>query len=248
VNRTEPASPIGIIRGVRFRAIFFDVGETHVHAHPSFPQLFADVLAREGFPVGVDAVHAQIHHVSERFSQAARDEELWTTSASRSRAFWLSVYERFLGGLGLPVDGGLHETLYREFTDLANYALFDDVLPVLSELSGNGRLLGVVSNFEEWLERLLEQLGVLESFQVRVISGVEGMEKPDPRIYRLALERAGVDAADAAFVGDSPEFDVDPPAALGMFPVLIDRRERYPAFSGTRIRRLTDLPAVLEAA
>ncbi len=233
---------------MRFRAIFFDAGETLVHAHPSFPQLFADVLAREGFPVGVEAVHAQIHHVSERFSQAARDQELWTTSPSRSRAFWLSVYERFLGGLGLPTGDGLHETLYREFTDLANYALFDDVLPVLGELRGDRTLLGVVSNFEEWLERLLEQLGVLEAFHVRVISGLEGMEKPDPRIYRLALERAGVDAADAAFVGDSPEFDVDPPAALGMFPVLIDRRDRYPTFSGVRIRRLTDLPGVLEAA
>ncbi|MDP9327617.1 MAG: HAD-IA family hydrolase [Actinomycetota bacterium] len=233
---------------MRFRAIFFDAGETLVHAHPSFPQLFADVLAREGFPVGVEAVHAQLHHVSERFSQAARDQELWTTSPSRSRAFWLSVYERFLGGLGLPTDDGLHETLHREFTDLANYALFDDVLPVLGELRGDRTLLGVVSNFEEWLERLLEQLGVLEAFHVRVISGLEGIEKPDPRIYRLALERAGVDAADAAFVGDSPEFDVDPPAALGMFPVLIDRRDRYPTFSGVRIRRLTDLPGVLEAA
>jgi putative hydrolase of the HAD superfamily len=233
---------------VRFRAIFFDAGETLVHAHPSFPQLFADVLAREGFPVGVDAVHGQMAHVSERFSQAARDEELWTTSPARSRAFWLSVYERFLRGLGLPTDDGLHETLYREFTDLANYALFDDVPPVLADLRRRGTLLGVVSNFEEWLERLLEQLGVLEAFTVRVVSGLEGMEKPDPRIYRVALERAGVDAADAAFVGDNPEFDVDPPAALGMFPVLIDRRDRYPRFEGTRIRRLTDLPGVLEAA
>jgi putative hydrolase of the HAD superfamily len=248
VSRPDPESPSVSSIGVRFRAIFFDAGGTLVHAHPSFPQLFADVLARGGFPVGVDAVHGQMDHVSDRFSQAARDEELWTTSPSRSRAFWLSVYERFLRGLGVPQDDGLHETLYREFTDLANYALFDDVLPALSELRARGTRLGVVSNFEEWLERLLEQLGVLEAFHVRIVSGLEGMEKPDPRIYRLALERAGVDAADAAFVGDSPEFDVDPPAALGMFPVLIDRGDLYAGFVGARILRLTDLPDVLEAA
>jgi putative hydrolase of the HAD superfamily len=233
---------------VRFRAIFFDAGETLVHPHPSFPELFAAVLAREGFPVGVEAVHEQVHHVGDRFAQAARDEELWTTSPARSRAFWLSVYERFLTGLGLSTEDGLHETLYREFTDLANYALFEDVAPTLAALQGNGALLGVVSNFEEWLERLLAQLGVLDTFDVRVISGLEGMEKPDPRIYRLALERAGVEAAEAAFVGDSPEFDIGPPAAIGMFPVLIDRRDRHPDFPGPRIRRLTDLPSVLEAA
>lgn len=233
---------------MRFRAIFFDAGETLVHPHPSFPELFATVLVREGFPVGVEAVHAQIHHVGDRFSQAAREEELWTTSPNRSRAFWLSVYERFLDGMGLPTGDGLHETLYREFTDLANYALFDDVTPMLSALRRSGAVLGVVSNFEEWLERLLEQLGVLRHFDVRVISGLEGMEKPDPRIYRLALDRAGVEPGEAAFVGDSPEFDIDPPAALGMFPVLIDRRDRYPGFAGVRIERLTQLPAVLEAA
>ena len=233
---------------MRFRAIFFDAGETLVHPHPSFPELFATVLAREGFPVGVEAVHEQIHHVGERFSQAARDQELWTTSPERSRAFWLSVYARFLEGMDLPTGDGLHETLYREFTDLANYAVFDDVAPALDALRKSGAALGVVSNFEEWLERLLEELGVLDAFDVRVISGLEGMEKPDPRIYRLALERAGVEAADAAFVGDSPEFDVDPPAALGMFPVLIDRRDRYPTFPGVRIRQLTDLAATLEAA
>jgi putative hydrolase of the HAD superfamily len=233
---------------VRFRAIFFDAGETLVHPHPSFPDLFAAVLAKEGFPVGVEAIHDQVHHVGDRFAQAARDEELWTTSPERSRAFWLSVYERFLTGLGLSADDGLHEVLYREFTDLANYALFEDVPPTLAALRGNGTLLGVVSNFEEWLERLLGQLGVLDVFDVRVISGLEGMEKPDPRIYRLALDRAGVEAEEAAFVGDSPEFDIRPPAAIGMFPVLIDRRDRFVGFEGPRIRRLTDLPALLEAA
>ena len=233
---------------MRFRAIFFDAGETLVHPHPSFPELFAAVLEREGFPVGVDAVHEQIHHVGDRFAQAAREEELWTTSPERSRAFWLSVYERLLAGMGLPTGDGLHETLYREFTDLANYALFDDVAPALSALRRSGAMLGVVSNFEEWLERLLGQLGVLDVFDVRVISGLEGVEKPDPRIYRLALERAGVEPAEAAFVGDSPEFDIDPPAAIGMFPVLIDRRDRHPGFTGLKIRRLTDLAAALEAA
>jgi hypothetical protein len=38
---------------------------------------------------------------------------------------------------------------------------------------------------------------VTRFFEVRVISGVEGMEKPDPAIFRLALDRMGVEPADA---------------------------------------------------
>jgi HAD superfamily hydrolase (TIGR01549 family) len=116
---------------------------------------------------------------------------------------------------------------------------------MLRRLRDAGLRLGIISNFEEWLERLLDQLRVREYFDVRVISGVEGMEKPDPRIFELAMSRAGVDAGSSVHVGDSPTFDVEPAGALGMFPVLIDRRERFPDAPGTRIASMRELPGVL---
>ena len=115
----------------------------------------------------------------------------------------------------------------------------------LARLEAAGLQLGIVSNFEEWLERLLEQLGVTRFFDVRIISGVEGVEKPDPRIFRLALERTGVEPHESAYVGDNPEFDTEPAEALGMLGVLIDRRGRFPDHPGPRIATLDDLPAVL---
>jgi putative hydrolase of the HAD superfamily len=228
-----------------YSAVFFDAGETLVHPHPTFPDLFASILRREGHDVDADTIRDRVHVVSDRFRAAAEANELWTTSPERSRRFWHEVYTIFLADLGIRDGDGLVDTVYREFTDLANYALFEDVPPVLERLRDAGLVLGVVSNFEEWLERLLERLGVRSFFEVRVISGVEGFEKPDPRIFRLAMERAGVDPSVSVYVGDNPEFDVDPALALGMFPVLIDRRDRYPDAPGTRITSMLDLPSVL---
>jgi putative hydrolase of the HAD superfamily len=233
---------------VRFRAVFFDVGETLVHVEPSFADLFATVLAGAGHERSGDEVRDASAHVYARFSEAARDGSMWTTSPERSREFWTSVYDRMLGELGVPDGDGLASTLYREFTRMENYVLFDDVRPTIAELQKAGLLLGIVSNFEAWLEDWFGLHGLIETFPVRMISGIEGIEKPDERIYRLALERASVDAADAAYVGDNPEFDVDPPAALGMFPVLVDRRDRFPDHAGPRVRDLRELPAILEAA
>ena len=232
---------------MRFRAVLFDAGETLVHPSPSFPELFSAVLLREGHVRDPDDVVAASNAVYERFSQAARELELWTTSPDRSKVFWLDVYERMLRALELPSADGLRDALYREFTDLGNYALFHDVVPALDALDRAQVTIGIVSNFESWLDDLLAHLGVRDRFAVRVISGLEGVEKPDPAIYRLALERAGVAATDAAFVGDNPEFDVEPAAALGMTPVLIDRRERHPAFAGPRIGDLRELVSALEA-
>jgi putative hydrolase of the HAD superfamily len=238
----------GYPQDVRFRAVFFDVGETLVHVDPSFAELFVTVLDGAGHPRSVDAVLAASAQVYARFSEAARDRSLWTTTPERSRAFWTSVYDRMLGELGVSETDGLAATLHREFTRLERYVLFDDVRPTIAVLRDAGLGLGIVSNFEAWLEDWFGVHDLIETFPVRVISGIEGIEKPDERIFRLALERASVAPEEAAYVGDNPEFDVDPPAALGMFPVLVDRRGRFPHHDGARITDLRDLPGMLGAA
>jgi len=225
--------------------VFFDAGETLVHPHPTFPDLFAEVLRREGHDVTPEMVRERVHVVFDRFRSAALTNELWTTSPERSRRFWQDVYEIFLRELGVPNAGGLIDVVYGEFTDLSNYRLFEDVPAVLDRLREAGLVLGVVSNFEAWLERLLDELGVTPYFSVRVISGIEGMEKPDPRIFELAMSRAGVPPEASVYVGDDPEFDVDPALAVGMFPVLIDRRQRFLDAPGTRIDSMAELPSVL---
>jgi len=230
---------------VSYRAVFFDAGETLVHPHPSFPELLAAVLRRSGYSVDPADVLASLHLVADEFARLAREGTLWSTPPERSRAFWASVYRLLLAHLGVPFTEDVADLLYATFTDLAAYRLFPDVVPTLQGLRDEGFVLGLVSNFEEWLDRLLESLGVWSFFDVRVISGVEGMEKPDPRIFRLALDRAGVPASESVYVGDSVTFDVEPAAVVGMLAVLLDRRGRHPDHAGPRITSLSELRAVM---
>jgi putative hydrolase of the HAD superfamily len=226
------------------RAVLFDAGETLVHPAPSFPELFAQVLGAGGHARTPQAVVDASRAVFHRFSEAARDNELWTTSPEASARFWKSVYARMLDELDVAQPDGLADSLYETFTDQRNYAMFDDVAPTLDALEAAGLRLGIVSNFEAWLEELLGSLGVRDRFDVVVISGSEGIEKPDPRIFALALDRLGLDAAEVTYVGDNPEFDMAPARAVGMSSILIDRRERFPDTDEVRItdlRRLVDL-------
>jgi putative hydrolase of the HAD superfamily len=235
---------------VTYRAVFFDAGETLVHPHPSFPELMVAILRREGYEIGPDDVHVNATFVADHFKRAAEENLLWTTSPDKSKAFWLGVYRTFLDHLGIPDTDGLPERLYAEFTDLANYRVFPDVLPVLRRLRDANLKLGVISNFEQWLGRLLARLGIAGLLDVQVISGVEGVEKPDPAIFRLALDRTGLRPDQCVYVGDNPVFDTTPAEALGMKGVLIDRRERYPDYQGpgVRITAMTELPPILRIA
>jgi putative hydrolase of the HAD superfamily len=229
----------------QIRYVFFDAGETLVHPHPSFPELLTETLHEEGHGVDAAFVRDRLWVVSERFLKAAQESELWTTSAEKSRAFWSSIYQTFIGELGIEWTEHLADTLYATFTDISNYRLFEDVPDVLELLHARGLKLGIVSNFEEWLEGLLEALRVTRFFDVRVISGREGVEKPDPKIFLLALNRAGAAPDEAAYVGDNVHFDVEPAAELGMHPVLLDRRGRYPDHDGVRITSMSELPGAL---
>jgi putative hydrolase of the HAD superfamily len=232
------------------QAIFFDAGETLVYPHPSFAELFSEVLRRKGVMVDPAVVQETVSIYSKRFADASQAEEmpprLWSTSKESSRTFWLEVYGNFLSDVGVTDHHDeLAERLFEAFSDLSNYRLHADAIPTLERLDAGGYTLGVISNFEEWLERLLEALGVTRYFPVRVISGIEGVEKPDPAIFQIALDRAGVSAAESVYVGDHPYFDVQAARQAGLFPVLIDRRGRYPDADGVRITSLEDLPEVL---
>jgi putative hydrolase of the HAD superfamily len=230
-------------RPVTYRAVFFDAGETLLYPHPSFPELLSVVLRRQGHEVDPAAVRDELHVVAGEFSKESAVG--WSTSPERSRAFWSNLYRTLLGALGIPFTDAVAEAIYATFTDLASYRLFPDVIPALEQLRDAGLRLGLISNFEEWLERLLEHVGLTPYFDVLAISGVEGMEKPDERIFTLALDRAGVAAEEAVYVGDSPEFDTRPAEALGMLGVLLDRRRRFLDHPGPRIVSLEELPAVI---
>jgi putative hydrolase of the HAD superfamily len=232
-------------RAVPYRAVFFDAGETLLYPHPGFAELFALVLREEGHEVDPADIQGQMPAVSALFIEATRMKQIWSNTPERSRQFWHRVYQVIFDGVGVEATSGAFDRLEAEFTNLGNYRLFPDVLPTLDALEGAGLCLGVVSNFEDWLERLLVHLGVSGYFDVQVISGVEGVEKPDPAIFQRALDRSGIPPEEFVFVGDSIEYDVEPAEALGMLGVLIDRRGRHPDHRGTRVTSLEHLPEAL---
>jgi len=124
----------------------------------------------------------------------------------------------------------------------------EDALKTLETLRSSGKRLGIITNGPtEWQSRKIEAMGVATLFDAIVISGEEGVEKPDPRIFARALERCGVAPAEAIFVGDHPENDIQGAKAAGLTPVW-KRMPYWQAPPGVlQIDQISDiLPIVLE--
>lgn len=103
------------------------------------------------------------------------------------------------------------------------FSAFPDSAPALTGLRAAGKRLVVVSNWDRSLGAALEQAGLAALVDGVVSSAEVGRAKPAPEPFLAGLDLAGVGAADALFVGDSPGSDVVGAQAVGMRAVLLDR-------------------------
>ncbi len=148
--------------------------------------------------------------------------------------------------LELP-DGTVAERVARRFLDAALAGLADNT-PLLARLARRYRL-GIVSNFYGNLARVCDDAGIGPLFGVLVDSAEVGCAKPDPRIFRVALEALGVGPAASTFVGDSLPRDMAGARAVGMRHIWLvgaTPPAAEPCCGGDRqIRSLRELEAIL---
>lgn len=176
----------------------------------------------------------QLHFVADAAGVDATDDELRAAYrqgmgvAYRAIAVQPSYTHRSLFGaafsatavaLGGAIDGAAADEAvdrqYRATIDQA--ALRPDCLATLAALRRDAVHVQLVSNIDdEQLTPMLDRLGLSEALDAWTSSDEAGSCKPDPGIFELALTKAGVDAGQALFVGDSIHHDVIGPAALGM--------------------------------
>jgi putative hydrolase of the HAD superfamily len=124
----------------------------------------------------------------------------------------------------------------------------DEVMPTLKRLRDLGLKLVVVSNANGRLRHLFDRLGLTSALDILFDSHEEGVEKPDPRLFQIALERARGRPQTTLHVGDLYHVDVAGARAAGLHAVLLDIAGLYDGCDCPRIRAFADLPAKIQSA
>ena len=161
---------------------------------------------------------------------------------------WREYFHIVLGNVGVPGDRhpALIDSLWEAHQRVGLWTVAaQGALEAVSELRRRGFRLGVVSNAEGTVARNLDDAGFAGAFDTVVDSHLVGVLKPDPAIFRVALERMSLKADRAVFVGDMPEIDVKGAKAAGIVPILLDRHDLHREVSAARIRSLDELPGLL---
>ena len=230
------------------RAVLFDAGgifllPQHERIIGAFSR--ADVvIASEG----LDDAH---YRAAARFTTEVDFEADWVGS-------WRGYLDAYVDACGVTIDdpGDVHRHLDSEFADAALWlSVAQGCREGLRAVAQTGVLLGVVSNADGMMGNRLRELEILQvgpglGVEVGCVidSGDVGVMKPDPRIFKIALDALEVEPADAWYVGDMPAFDIVGARRAGIRPFIIDPLGLHVDADYDRVASLTELAALIAAA
>ncbi len=224
------------------RVALFDAGNTLIHIHYA---VIAEALTRHGFAVGEGAVRRAEQRARVRLDPILAN----ITSTERDGVF--ETYMRLvMEGLSIPSSAPVLRdvlaeiTRYNQVENLWNQPS-PQAGPVLAELKRRGLRLGVISNSDGTVERILRQHGIADLCEVILDSTKVGVEKPDPRIFRMAIERMKVEPAEAVYVGDLYSVDILGSRAAGLTGILLDPLGAWGEVDCPTARDLEEVAALL---
>jgi putative hydrolase of the HAD superfamily len=197
------------------RAVLLDALGTLIELERPWPHL-VDELAARGVVVGEDDARAAML-AEMAYYRAHHDEAVdWAALKDLRRRCAAVVQEQLQ--TSLPLDDVLDALL-----GAIRFRAYPEVPDVLARLRAGGARLAVVSNWDVSLHDVLERTGLRPLVDAVVISAELGVAKPDPAIFRAALDRLGAVADGAVHIGDSLEHDVAGARAAGLEAVLVAR-------------------------
>jgi putative hydrolase of the HAD superfamily len=222
--------------------VVFDVGGTLLRFnYAALAKLYVQAAAAQGALIDFQKAYRTIEQLESEMPIWQQKRQV-SLEKDNGREFWDSFYSEGFRRLGVTQDMSLAVTEIRERFQRAEFEqLFEDVIPTLEHLAARGVQLGILSNFSANLEEVLRQLDVHRYFRFFVVSGIAGVEKPDPEIFELTIRVANRQASDIVYIGDSIFHDIEGARQAGMAAILLDRQNRYPDFQGARIQSLREL-------
>lgn len=225
------------------RAVLFDLDDTLLDYSGGTEECWSAAAAAVGGPAGVELPRL-VQALAEARAWFWSDPERHRRERTDMLGAWRKIAVDALARVGAP-DAARAGDFAEDFAARrrAAWCLFPESLDVLGALRARRIRLALVTNGDVRHQRdKVERHGLAGFFDVILIEGELGVGKPEPVVYRRALDALGARPGDATMVGDHLEWDVAAPQRLGLQGVWIDREARgLPAGAASPDRIIRDL-------
>lgn len=222
----------------RYHTIIFDVGGTLIGFEDDTPfeQFLATVEPPHRFVTGGDLRSNMIRTLSRRRHEAIglglNDQAI--------NNWWHTIFDELF-----PSNPKAAQSMWELFKQNYFDSLFPDTLPTLQRFKVLGIPMGIISNYGTHLLDLLPRLKIFGFFDFIIVSAIVGVVKPDPKIFEMGIEAAGVPADQILYIGDNFVDDIQGANRMGIDAVLINRPGREPEQAPHMINSLQEIERII---
>ncbi|MBI2872353.1 MAG: HAD-IA family hydrolase [Chloroflexi bacterium] len=210
-------------------AVFFDLYGTLARFHPPTEVLQATACREFGMEVTPEGIIRGYAAADDFMARENARVPIFQREEPERKTFFAEYQRLILRGAGVSASTELARRVWERVSQIPkDLALFDDVLPALEELKRRRLVLGLISNINRNMEELTRRLDIGRYLDFWVTSQEVGANKPDPRIFEVALRKAHTWPSRALHVGDQYNSDVVGAYDVGIRPLLLDREGILP--------------------
>lgn len=206
------------------QGLLLDAMGTLIGLRRSVGSTYAAFAAEHGVVVDADAINTVFPQLFRAAPPLAFPELSGAALLEAEQQWWIDLIASCLQACGRedPLPPALGPALFQHYAGADPWQVYADVAEHLERWRADGLKLAVVSNFDQRLGPLLEQLGLAPLLDAVVVSSQVGAAKPNPLPFQRALELLGLPAEAVWHIGDSPEDEAGAQAA-GLRCLLIRR-------------------------
>lgn len=198
----------------------FDAAGTLIEPVESVGETYARIARPHGVDLPAWRLNDAFGRVFRGMPPMCFEDEVLARIPSLERNWWQELVRRTL----LATDStarfahfdAYFEALWDHFSASSSWQIRPGGLDTLRSLRTTGTRLGIVSNFDLRLPKILEELDIKQFFECIILPGTHQIAKPDPRCFDPALEALGSTAAETVYVGDRTEIDGVAATAAGL--------------------------------
>jgi putative hydrolase of the HAD superfamily len=205
-----------VSRGGEIDAVLFDAGGTILRVKPSVEAVYSETAALHGFRVAPESILRNFRGAWKRSIERSRARDFRSSDAILREEWFEIVKETFGDSVPGSRIRALFDDLYERFVSASVWSLAPGTRESLHHLRERGIRLGILSNWDSRLRKMLAEIGIEGAFDFLVISHEVGYEKPHAVIFGEALRQAGTPPERTLHVGDSYEADILPASRLGL--------------------------------
>ncbi len=225
---------------MKIKAVLFDFGGTLLDFDVEHPaEVYQRVLISLGISKSLDEAKSAFLNAEKE----AEDLNLFSFFGKMDREeYWNQWTALVLKHLGLE-NAELARTVQSMWFEFVNITLYPEVKDVLVELQQRGLKLGLISTaYQDEIYRDLREVN-LEKSTFDIIVGVDAAQcmKPHPGIFKYALKKLKIRPEEAMFVGNDVEADYKGAKNVGMYALLIDRKEKQKQSGLKTIKNLKEI-------